>query len=46
MNTNETRSDEETGLPLLRTWPGVYAFVLVAFVVMVGLLYWLSRAFA
>ena len=38
--------DERTGLPVLTRWPAVYAFVLVAFAVMVGLLYWLSRAFA
>jgi hypothetical protein len=29
---------DDTGLPLLRTWPAVYAFVLVAFVVFVVVL--------
>ena len=30
--------DPSTGLPLLRTWPAVYAFVLVVFVLTVGAL--------
>ncbi|HZZ29921.1 MAG TPA: hypothetical protein VFE46_18130 [Pirellulales bacterium] len=37
--------DEATDLPALRTWPAVYAFVLVTFVVWVALLTALSRAF-
>ena len=40
------KTDEGTGLPLLRTWPRVYAFVLGAFAVMVLLLVWLTRAYA
>jgi len=46
MNTNDETSDDSTGLPGLTRWPAVYAFVLAAFVVVVGLLWWLSRAFA
>lgn len=40
------KNDEGTGLPLLRTWPRVYAFVLGAFVVMVLLLVWLTRTYS
>lgn len=42
-----TRTDEEQapGLPKLRSWRGVYTFVLVSFAVMVGLLAWFSHAF-
>jgi hypothetical protein len=36
----------ETGLPLLRTWRAVYAFVLAAFAIWVGLLIALSRMFS
>ena len=35
--------DESTGLPLLRTWPAVYCFVLVLFAVYVVLLLLLKR---
>ena len=38
--------DRETGLPLLRTWRAVYAFVLAAFAIWVGLLIALSRIFS
>ena len=37
--------DEGTGLPLVRTWRGVYLLVLAIFVVWVLLLTALSRAF-
>jgi hypothetical protein len=33
---------EDTGLPWLKTWPAVYAFVLAGFLLWVGLLYALS----
>lgn len=39
-------NDRETGLPLLRSWPAIYAFVLVAFALWVGLLIALSRMFS
>ena len=38
--------DDATGLPLLRTWPAVYAFVLAAFLLLVILLTLLTRAYA
>lgn len=38
-------SDESTGLPVLRTWRGVYAFVLIVFAVWIALLIALTRAF-
>jgi hypothetical protein len=38
--------DETTGLPGLRTWPRVYVFVIVVFVVWVGLLTALTRMFS
>ena len=43
----ELESDELrfTGLPILRTWGALYAFVLGAFVVMVLLLTLFTRAF-
>ena len=40
------KANEGTGLPLLRTWPRVYAFVLGAFAVMVVLLVLLTRAYS
>jgi hypothetical protein len=36
----------DTGLPLLRTWPKVYWFVLVVFALWIVLLAVFSRAFA
>jgi hypothetical protein len=42
----ETDGDEVTGLPALRTWPRVYLFVLVVFIVYVVLLTALTRGFA
>ena len=37
--------EQETGLPWLKSWRRVYAVVLVAFLVWVGLLFWLGRVF-
>ena len=39
-------NDETTGFPGLRTWRGVYTFVLVTFAVWVVLLILLTRAFS
>lgn len=39
-------SDDNTGLPGLRTWRRVYAFVLIAFAICVALLIALTRAFS
>jgi hypothetical protein len=38
--------DEVTGLPFLRSWRAVYAFVLATFALWVGLLIALSRMFS
>jgi len=39
-------NDEATGLPLLRSWKGVYWFVVVTFVLWVALLIALTEAFS
>lgn len=39
-------NDERTGFPGLRTWRGVYVFVLVTFALWVVLLIALTRAFS
>jgi hypothetical protein len=39
-------SDERTGLPGLRSWRAVYAFVLATLLLWVGLLTLLSRLFS
>ena len=39
-------NDDETGLPVLRTWPAVYIFVLVTFAVWAALLWLLTRTFS
>jgi hypothetical protein len=39
-------ADEATGLPWPRTWPGVYAVVLVCFVAWVVLLVVLERSYS
>ena len=39
-------NEKATGLPLLSTWPAVYAFVLGSFIFWVVLLTALSRAFS
>ena len=46
LNESAAAEGESTGLPGLRTWPRVYALVLVSFVVWVALLTLLSRAFS
>ena len=38
--------DESTGLPWPRTWPGVYAVVMIGFVTWVVLLVVLERSFS
>lgn len=38
--------DDSTRLPLLHTWPAVYGFVAVIFVLWVSLLTLLARAFS
>ena len=44
---NPASGDESaTGLPLLRTWPAVYLFVLGSFILWVVLLFALSRFYA
>ncbi len=39
-------TDDDTGLPLLRTWRAVYTFVLVAFVLTVAALTALTMAYS
>ncbi len=39
-------AESETRLPVFRTWPAVYAFVVAAFVLWVTLLEILARTFA
>ena len=39
-------NDDEPGVPLFRTWGGVYLFVLACFVVVVILLTIFSRVYA
>jgi hypothetical protein len=46
MMPEQKPSDETTGFPGLRTWRGVYTFVLVIFVVWVALLIALTRAYS
>ncbi|HEY2881810.1 MAG TPA: hypothetical protein VGJ15_05240 [Pirellulales bacterium] len=43
-NSNSPNDDNITDLPLLHSWPAVYAFVLGSFVLWVLLLTALSRA--
>ena len=38
--------DKETGLPILKTWPSVYVFVFIAFVLCVLLLTVLTQTFS
>lgn len=45
-NTNSADDDAITGLPWMRTWRGVYLFVLGSFILWVGLLMWLCRFFS
>jgi hypothetical protein len=37
---------DATGLPVLRSWPGVYLFVIVVFTIWVALLVLLKRAYS
>jgi hypothetical protein len=46
MTAEPEPNDEQTGLPGLRTWPAVYAFVLISFAVWILLLVALERAFS
>jgi hypothetical protein len=39
-------SEEDTGLPVLRTWPALYVFVAAVFVGWVAVLYALTRMFS
>jgi hypothetical protein len=44
--SGDERETEGTGLPGFKTWPAVYVFVMVTFVVWVVLLEALMRAFS
>jgi hypothetical protein len=46
MTPDPTPNDESTGFPGLRTWRGVYTFVLVTFAVWIALLIALTRAYS
>jgi hypothetical protein len=46
MTPERKPNDEQTGFPGLRTWRGVYVFVIVTFAVWVALLILLTRAFS
>ena len=46
MTPDPQPSDKETGLPGMRTWGRVYAFVLITFAVWIALLLALTRAFS
>lgn len=46
MTPESKPSDQDTGLPVLRTWRGVYAFVLIIFAVWIVLLIALTRTFS
>jgi hypothetical protein len=46
MTPEQKPNDETTGFPGLRTWRGVYTFVLITFVIWVALLIALTRAFS
>lgn len=45
-NSGLHRDDQETGLPILRSWRAVYAFVVVCFACWVAILALLPRVFA
>jgi hypothetical protein len=46
MTPDPTPNDETTGFPGLRTWRGVYTFVLAVFAVWIVLLIALTRAYS
>ena len=46
MTSEPKPNDEKTGFPGLRTWRGVYTFVLVTFALWVALLILLTRMFS
>jgi hypothetical protein len=46
MTPEQNPSDEKTGFPGLRTWRGVYTFVLITFAIWVALLIALTRTFS
>ena len=46
MTPDPTPNDETTGFPGLRTWRGVYPFVLAVFAVWIVLLIALTRAYS
>jgi hypothetical protein len=46
MTPDPKPNDERTGFPGLRTWRGVYVFVMVTFALWVALLIALTRAFS
>ncbi len=46
MTPDPKPKDEATGLPLLRTWPAVYAFVIGTFVIWVALLWLLTEIYS
>jgi hypothetical protein len=46
MKPDPTPNDETTGFPGLRTWRGVYTFVLAVFAVWIVLLIALTRAYS
>lgn len=45
-NPNGQDENQETGLPWLRTWRGIYLLVLSSFLLWVALLYTLSVSFS
>jgi hypothetical protein len=45
-NRHSPIGNESTGLPLLSTWPRLYAFILLFFAACVLALAWLTRAFS
>jgi len=46
MTSDPKPSDEKTGFPGLRTWRGVYTFVLITFALWIALLVLLTRMFS
>ena len=46
MTPDPTPNDETTGFPGLRTWRGVYTFVLAVFALWIVLLIALTRAYS